>query len=242
MSVVLFAAGSLQAPLTDIAHAFERETGTAVQTAFGPSGLLRARIEAGERADVFASADMDHPEILARAGRADAVRLFARNTLCAIVRPGVTVTTETLLDVLLDPAVRVGTSTPKADPSGDYAWAVFERAEAVRPGAFGALDAKALKLTGGPDTAKPPAGRNPYGWIMDEGRADVFLTYRTNALLACREVPELRIVDLPEALTVGADYGLTVLRGASADAATLAAYILSPTGRAVLRGYGFGTP
>ena len=34
-----------------------------------------------------------------------------------------------MLAVLLDPQWKLGTSTPKADPSGDYAWEVFRRAE-----------------------------------------------------------------------------------------------------------------
>jgi ABC-type molybdate transport system substrate-binding protein len=48
-------------------------------------------------------------------------------------------TTANFLDRLIDPAVKLGTSTPKADPSGDYAWAMFRRADAVRPGATRSL-------------------------------------------------------------------------------------------------------
>jgi ABC-type molybdate transport system substrate-binding protein len=57
---------------------------------------------------------------------------------------------------MLDPTVRLGTSTPKADPSGDYAWEVFRRAEAVQPGSRERLEAKAIKLTGGPAAPQPP--------------------------------------------------------------------------------------
>lgn len=32
-----------------------------VETHFGPAGLLRERIEAGERCDLFASASEEHP-------------------------------------------------------------------------------------------------------------------------------------------------------------------------------------
>lgn len=68
-------------------------------------------------------------------------------------------TTDNLLATLLQPGVRVGTSTPKADPSGDYAWAMFRRADAVQAGAYATLDGKALKLTGGLDSPKSPAGK-----------------------------------------------------------------------------------
>ena len=36
----------------------------------------------GERADVFASVDMEHPESLAKAGKAEAARRVARNKPC----------------------------------------------------------------------------------------------------------------------------------------------------------------
>lgn len=241
-AVILFAAGSLQAPLSDLARDFERETGTPVATTFAPSGLLRGRIENDEPAHVFASADMGHPAALASAGLGGPVRPFARNGLCVLTRAGLKFRPEDLLEILLRPDIRVGTSTPKADPSGDYAWALFEKAESVRPGAFRALSGKALQLTGGPASARPPAGRNAYAWIMGGGQADVFLTYRTNALLARAEVAGLGIVDVPPALSVGAEYGLTVLAGAPPEAEALAARILSPAGAGVLETYGFGAP
>src|SRR5690606_25899328 len=129
----------------------------------------------------------------------------------------------------------------KADPSGDYAWALFEKAEKAKPGAFKALDAKALKLTGGPDSAKAPEGRNQYGRVMSEKKADVFLTYCTNAVLAQKDAADLQIVRIPDELGVGANYGLTVLKGAPEGARKLADFILSPEGQKILRGYGFET-
>jgi hypothetical protein len=52
---------------------------------------------------------------------------------------------------------------PRRDPSGDYAWRLFDKADAVRSGAGATLKAKALQLTGGPDSEKAPEGRNQYG-------------------------------------------------------------------------------
>src|SRR5262245_36570544 len=155
-SVKLYAAGSLRAVMTELGAEFARTGGVKVEGEFGASGLLRERIAKGEPADVFASANMEHPQALAQAGRAGPVVLFARNRLCALVAPGMSVTPDTLLERMLDPKVKLGTSTPKADPSGDYAWQVFEKAEKLRPGAFAALSGKALKLTGAPDSPPPP--------------------------------------------------------------------------------------
>jgi molybdate transport system substrate-binding protein len=238
----LYAAGSLREAMTAVAQQFEAQNGRKVALTFGASGLLRERIEKGEGAQVFASADMDHPQRLATQGGWQAPAVFALNQMCALAAPGVAASPDTLLDAMLRPDVRLGTSTPKADPSGDYAWALFRRAGMLRAGAQAVLEAKALQLTGGADSPKPPSGRGTYAWVMDQGQADVFLTYCTNAVAAQREVPRLKIVAVPEALQVSARYGLTSRSGADAGAAQLAQFILSPTAQAILRSHGFGQP
>ena len=124
-TVSLFAAGSLRAALTEVAKAFETPGGHVVQLKFGPSGILKDEIAGGAKADVFASANMEHPQALHAAGKSGPVVRFARNRLCALVKPGLKVDSASLLDRMLDPQIKLGTSTPKADPSGDYAFEVF---------------------------------------------------------------------------------------------------------------------
>jgi len=238
----VYAAGSLRSAFTAIAKDFEARTGKRVALTFGASGLLRERIEKGEGAQVFASADTDHPQRLARQGGWQAPQVFVRNTLCALTSDKVSATPDTLLATLLQPELRLGTSTPKSDPSGDYTWALFEKANALQPGAYATLNAKALKLAGAADSPKPPDNRGTYAWIMDSGQADVFLTYCTNALAAQLEVPRLKVVQFPPALSVGAAYGLTVRQGASATATAFAAALLAPQGLAVFGRLGFGAP
>ncbi|HEY7552196.1 MAG TPA: molybdate ABC transporter substrate-binding protein [Hyphomicrobiaceae bacterium] len=239
----LYAAGSLKAALTEVAEAFEKSGAgnVRVETTFGPSGLLRERIEKGEAAHVFASADTNHPRRLADQGRSTGqVRIFARNRLCALVRSGLSVTSERLLDMMLDPQLRLGVSTPKADPSGDYAFALFAKADKSRAGARAALESRALQLTGGPTSEKAPPGRNQYAWVMERGKADLFLTYCTNAVLANKELPALQVVQIPAELNVGADYGMIVLKDAPAAASELAQFVLGEHGQAILARYGFG--
>jgi ABC-type molybdate transport system substrate-binding protein len=240
--VLLHAAGSLRGALNEASNAFEAATGLKVQAKYGPSGLLKDEIAGGAKVEVFASANMTHPQALTSAKRSGPVVLFARNRLCALVKPGLAVTSATLLDMLLDPAIKLGTSTPKADPSGDYAWEVFRKAEAIKPGNFAALEKKALTLTGGPNSPPPPPGRSAYGTVVAEGKADIFLTYCTNALTAQKENPGQQVVALPEALAVGADYGLTVMADSSANGYKLAMFILSPEGQAILAKHGFAAP
>ena len=241
-NVAVYAAGSLREALTEIAREHEAHTGQKVALTFGASGLLRERIESGEPAMVFASADTEHPQRLARAGDWGAPQVFTRNALCALAAPGVLVTTANLLDTLLRTDVRLGTSTPKADPSGDYAWELFRRAEQVRPGASARLEAKALQLTGGPTSPKAPPGRGTYAWVMAEGQADVFLTYCTNAVSAQREVPALQVVQVPPELQVAAAYGLTVRRGVHPAAQDFARALMAEPAQRVLRRLGFSAP
>lgn len=236
------AAGSLKTAMTELVGSYQNTYEVNITSQFAPSGLLRKRIEQGEHVDLYASANMKHPSTLNKAGKSGPVVRFAGNKLCAIAQENITVSSERLLDKMLEEDVRVGTSTPKADPAGDYAWKLFARAEKVQVGAEKALQAKALQLTGGENSAKAPEGRNPYGWVMENNQADIFLTYCTNAVLAQKEVPALQIITVPDAISVGAQYGLTLINDANPDAAGLAHFILSTEGQAILSKYGFDTP
>ena len=96
-------------------------SGNTVQLTFGPSGTLKDQIASGAKADVFASANLQHPQALHDAGKSGPVVLFARNKLCALATPLLKVTSDNLLDRMLDGEVKLAISTPLADPSGDYA-------------------------------------------------------------------------------------------------------------------------
>lgn len=240
--VLVYAAGSLRDALTEVARDHEARTGQKIALTFGPSGLLRERIEKGEGAQVFASADTQHPQRLASGGGWAPQTVFVRNSLCALAQPALAVTTASLLETLLRGDVKLGMSTPKADPSGDYALELFKKADAVRTGSQAALSAKALQLTGGPTSATAPAGRNPYAWVMEQGRADVFLTYCTNAVAAQKELPALQVVPLPPGLQVGAAYGLTVRQAAPAPAAAFAQALVAAPAQVIFARHGFGRP
>jgi ABC-type molybdate transport system substrate-binding protein len=168
--------------------------------------------------------------------------VFVRNSLCALTSDKLELTPTNLLATLLQPDVRLGTSTPKADPSGDYTWDMFRKADALKPGAFDTLETKANQLVGKVDSPKPPDGRLAYAWIMDKGDVDVFLTYCTNAVAAQQEVPRLKVVQLPPELQVGAAYGFTVRADAPSAAVAFANALLAPKAQAVFSRLGFGQP
>lgn len=243
--LAVYAAGSLRAALNEVAAGYEKHSGVPVRLTYGASGLLRDRIAGGEPAQVFASANMDHPEALAAAGKAEPVRAFARNTLCVLAAPGFSLRGKTLAQRLLDTDVKLATSTPKADPSGDYAFEMFDRIEATGAagaGSAAALKARALQLTGGPNSPAPPANRSVYGDLVAGGRADAFVTYCTAAAQARREQPQLQSLAVPDALNVSARYGVVLLQPVGSPARDFVAYLLSPPGQAVLASHGFSAP
>ena len=240
--VHLYAAGSLTGAMTEMLAQSGLPPADRAAPVFGPSGVLRERIEAGAPADVFASADMAQPRRLAneRAGMAPGVGviMFTRNSLCALGRRELGLTTDNLLDRMLDPAVRVGTSTPGADPGGDYAWAAFARAEAIHPGAEAALDAKARKLVGGPESKPLVPGKGQVEGVFLADAADMMLGYCSGAEAIEHSVPGLAAVPLPPALSVGPAYGLVVLTDNPA-ASRFALFVMSEAGQAILARHGF---
>ena len=121
---------------------------------YGPAGLLRERIEAGEPCALFASANREHPQRLLALQKAVLTQTFSWNQLSLVSnRNGA------WLDLLRDPTLRIGTSTPGCDPSGDYTWAFFDNMDVLEPGLGQQLRARAIPLVGGRDTVKIPSGR-----------------------------------------------------------------------------------
>jgi molybdate transport system substrate-binding protein len=232
-------AGSLAGAFTELLARFPTGTDTVATPEFGPSGLMRQKIEAGAEADLLASADMEQARRLAAGHPERMVVHFTRNRLCAIARVTVGLTSAGMLDRLLDPAVRLATSTPGADPAGDYTWAVFGRADAVRAGAGAILEAKAQKLFGGgAATPLPVAGKGAVEGIFLADRADVVLTYCSGADAVTKEVPNLAIVPLPPFLSVGPAYG-TVLLNAKPVTLRFSVFVMSEAGQAILKAHGF---
>ena len=228
----IYAAGSLNGVLPAMIAASGLPADAVAPPVFGPAGLLRQRLQGGERADLFASADMAQPQTLVGGGPGLVVP-FARNAMCVLAQDKLHLTPRNLLDRLLLPGVRLGASTPGADPGGDYAQAVFARADAVRPGATAALRAKVLPLFGGPNSMAPQAGHSPAASIFLADRADALLYYCSGTAAAMTEVPGLVSIQVPAALEVGPVYGLAILSDRP-EAARLALFMLSQRGQAML--------
>jgi molybdenum ABC transporter molybdate-binding protein len=235
----VMAAGSLRAAVTDLLHRFPIQSDTVEPPEFGASGLIRQKIENGAAVDVFASADMEQPRQLATGHPERLVILFARNSLCALSRSTLGLDQTNLLDKLLNPSVRIATSTPGSDPLGSYSWEVFARADALKPGARATLEAKAKKLVGGGEKTPPLVpGKGAVEGIFQSDAADVMLIYCSAVPALQKEMPSLASIKLPPALTVDPADGMVIVNDKPV-ALRFVAFVMSETGQDILRSHGF---
>lgn len=253
LPVTFCAAGSLRGVFSEICTAFSATTGIPVQGEFGGSGSLRERIEEGAEFDLFASADMGHPQKLVAAGRAKDVVRFTGNRLCVFARREIGLTSGNFLDMALSSSMRLGTSTPGSDPSGDYTWQMFDAAETIRPGAAAVLKEKARKLMGGkrppvpgPGHDLPPAGRREhmegpgvFRHLLEDDGVDMFILYYTAGKSVLQQGLPLDIVELPPGLAQKADYGMAVLKPEKRGVSAFAGFIMGEAGQSILRQAGF---
>ena len=231
-TVEIFSAGSLRAVLGELAAQAGPALNIDVKATFGGSGLMRERIEKGEKPDLFTSADLGSPRKLESAGRtALPVVAFARNRMCIVSRRTAGLTAANLVERLLAKSSRIKTSTPVADPAGDYAWAIFERIEALRPGAGAILKAKAESaMTLHADT---PPGGHPYGALFASNQIDTAITYCSGVSNLEKDLPDLTSLEVPPDLDPHPVYGLAVLSDRPA-VLRLALYLLSDKGQAII--------
>ena len=204
---------------------------------YGPSGKLREEIEKGGMPAVFASAAPQHTEALVKAGKLRASAVFTRNSLCLMAAPGIALSQEALIEMLLDPGLRLGTSTPGADPAGDYTWELFRNIDRARPGSYARLDAKALKLTGR-EVARDEKDL-PYARVFQEKRAELFITYCTNAVATSKAVPGLVWARFGTDVNVAGAYTIGATGAGGKAAEGFVSLVLSPEGQAILERYGF---
>lgn len=233
-TIEIYAAGSLRTTVEAFAKEAGPVVGVDIKPTFGGSGTLRQRIEGGESPDLFLSADMGAPRKLADAGRAIVpVIAFARNRMCLVARQSIGVTPENLIDRMLAKDIRVKTSTPIADPGGDYAMAIFDRIDAVRPGAGQILRNKAQGLRDALN-ATPPT---PAASLFLNNQIDMMVSYCSGAPALEKQVLDLTTIAFPPELEAQPVYGMAVLSN-KPSAMRLALFLLSEKGQAIVKSAG----
>ncbi|MEO5769456.1 MAG: molybdate ABC transporter substrate-binding protein [Polyangia bacterium] len=226
--LVIFEAASLKAAFGRIAETFERtHPGTKIVTNAAGSQELRAQIEHGAAADVFASADRKHMDALVGQGLIASSRVFTCNEPVLVVRAALAASIKTLSD--LPRADRIVFGAPEV-PIGAYTLQILRKA-ATKYG-----DDFATRVQ-----AKVASRELNVRQVLAKvvlGEADAGVVYRSDALSAHGDV---RIVSIPPELNVTAEYPIAVLKSAPHRqlAEQWVALVKSAAGAEALRAAGF---
>jgi molybdate transport system substrate-binding protein len=232
--LTVFAAASLQDAFGVLAHRFEAEhPGVSVRCSFAGSQELRAQLERGADADVFAAADARHLEALRAAGRVEAPRVFAENALAVVVpadaRPGGPELRK-LEDLGAAERIVLGA---EETPIGRYTERFLRQAQAV-------LGEEAMRTVRARVVSRELNVRQVLAKVS-LGEADVGIVYRSDARAASGSVREL---PLPPSLEVRAEYPIARVSdsGHRELAEQFIDLVLSAEGRRALKDAGFLVP
>jgi molybdate transport system substrate-binding protein len=228
--LVVFEAASLKDAFARLAETFEAEhPGVKVIANAAGSQELRAQIEHGAAADVFASADRKHMDAVRAAHLVGEPVVFACNQPIVVVRTGTGAAAAIKSFADLPRAERIVVGTPEV-PIGAYAIRILDAAAARFGAAFkAAVEARVVsrELNVRQVLAK-----------VALGEADAGIVYGSDA---ARAGDKVRVVPIPNDLNLLAEYPIApVTAGPAPDLARAwIKLVTSPAGKAVLRDFGF---
>lgn len=228
-TLTVAAAADLNAPLTELAADYQKQTGGEVKLAFGSSGSLFTQIQNGAPFDLFFSADEDYPERLVKAGLAEPASLcryaVGKLALWVPASSGLNIK-DRGMDVLLDPSVKkIAIANPQHAPYGRAAEAALRH--------FGLYDKVADRLVLGENISQAAQ-------FVESGSAQagfVALSHAMNPRMRGQgrywEVPETAYPPLNQALVI-------ISRSPrKKEAAAFVEFLKKPQAVAKLRQYGF---
>ena len=230
--LVVFEAASLKEAFATLAARFEKDhAGTHVVTNTAGSQELRAQIEHGAVADLFASADQRHMNALATAGLVVGPALFACQEPVVVVRSGLAASLKTFVD--LPRAERIVVGAPEV-PIGAYTVQIWQKAAAKLGTDFVArLQAKVV--------SRELNVRQVLAKVV-LGEADAGIVYRSDAIAAKGKGKEtIAVVEIPQDLNVTAAYPIAALKAAPSPdlARAFIDLVRSPAGATALHEAGF---
>lgn len=230
----VFAAASLTEPFKGIGAGFEKDhPGVRVDFNFAGSQQLKAQLEEGAPADVFASANRKEMDSAAAAGLVPAggARTFARNRLVVIVPRDNPAHIASPAD-LARPGVKLDLAD-SAVPVGNYTLVMFDRMS--KDAAYG-RDFKARAV------ANVVSREENVKSVLTKvrlGEADAGVVYTSD--VSGSAAAEVGVLEVPEAFNPTAEYPIAVLARSRqpALAGQFVEYVLSAVGQAMLRRHGF---
>ncbi|GGS28784.1 molybdate ABC transporter substrate-binding protein [Deinococcus knuensis] len=226
-NLTVFAASSLTDAFTEIGRDFDRKTGNRTTFQFAGSQTLRAQLENGAQADVYASAsDAQFTPLVGKL--ITARQVFARNTLTVIVPRGSSV--RSLAD-LTRPGLRVVIASPGV-PVGDYTRQMLAAVD--RAGTYGRdYSTRFLK-----NVVSEEANVRQVALKVSLGEADAAVVYSSDLTPSLKG--RVQAVALPGRFNMLASYPVGVTRASRSapEARAFVAYLLSADGQRTLRKWG----
>jgi molybdate transport system substrate-binding protein len=231
--IIVFAAASLTESFGELAGEFEKQEEGRVKVIFNFAGsqALETSVESGARADIFASASLKYMDMLKEKGFVNEYAVFAKNRLILIENNNSGFPVSNLGDLAADGIkIAVGDSSV---PVGSYWEKALE--EASKTGGVTADEKNAIN--GNIKTRELNVKDVVSKVVLNE--ADVGVVYRTDVTDPVAEkVKEIRIPDFEK---FDAEYPAAVLKDAegNSEARKFYDYLLSDTGREILKKYKF---
>lgn len=231
--LLVSAAASLREALQEAGQAFQAQNpGAKVAFNFGASGVLASQIEQGAPVDVFASANQDHMDRLARQGLllAQTRRHFAANAL-VIIQPDDGPALGQPQDLLAPRVRRLALGDPALVPAGQYAKQALLGLglwETLRPKLVLAGDVRQVRE-----------------YVL-RGEVEAGLVFASDmAMKPGAEPPRARVaLTLAPGLHDPILYPAAVLKGSRQpqEAEAFLGFLVSPPGQAILARWGFQAP
>jgi molybdate transport system substrate-binding protein len=220
--LTVFAAASLKSAFQSFAPAYQAETGLGLTSSFDASSALRAQIEQGAPADVFASADTANVETLVGEGLATDPVAFACNQLTIIVPAGDPAGITTATD-LGKPGVKIIAAGDEV-PISKYAKQLVAN--------LGIADAYETNVVSREDNVAAVRSK------VELGEGDAGIVYVTDALASGDKVEQ---VDVPADANVPATYAAAVVSATDQadESAAFIDWLVGPAGQASLAAFGF---
>ena len=223
--IVVYAAASLRDALEALTDPCERETGAKLVLNLGASSDLERQIEAGNKADLFFSADEAWMDKLDTAGLVDGAtrRSPLSNHLVVVALPDGGVTVKAPSDLASRSIRRVSIANPDAVPAGKYARVWLQKA--------GLWESIADRVLPGVDVRAALAA-------VEAGGAEVGIVYRTDA----RVSKKVQVVyEVPESESPAISYALAAMKDRpQAEAARLVVtFLAGPAAAPVYERFGF---
>lgn len=235
----VLAPGSMTHLMPRLINLYLQTNLASIDTSYGPSGSLRAKIESGADFDLYLSASSTHTQDLMQLGWLKQADILGFNSMVLLYQSELALTPSTVVQTLIDPQISVGMSTTGLDPSGDYAIEVLQKVSDVSGVALEHIEKKTRMITGGRETPNAPPGRNQYGWLMETENVQVLLTYLSNALAAIEDNANISFTELPETIAVTGTYAIGLAKTATDQAHHLYQWLIDMDAQRILKDGGF---